>query len=97
MPTRANTYQLTLAPLMLASGVPATRPTLQLEIRNHDELFTIMDRLATKSCFATPQQAAEFGLGLKLFSEVLLACKNEPVFQRFIPAFTLFVRELKQA
>ncbi len=96
MPTRTNTYRLTLTPHSLASGEVATRPPLELEIRHHDELFTIIDRLSAKKLFATPQQAAEFGLGLKLFSEVLLAQKEQAIFQRFIPAFSAFVRKLKQ-
>ncbi|OGX82106.1 hypothetical protein BEN49_02855 [Hymenobacter coccineus] len=59
--------------------------------------MAIIDRLATKPFCATPQQAAAFGRGLKLFSAVLLDRKNKPVFLRFRPAFPFFMRELKQA
>lgn len=97
MAKRANTYQLTLEPQRLASGEAATREPLRLTIENHDELFTIIDRLQAKNLFDTPEQAAEFGLGLKLFSEVLLAQQHQPLFRQFQPAFAALMRELKQA
>ncbi len=95
MAKRANTYQLTLEPLTLASGAAAIREPLRLTIENHDELFAIIDRLTAKNLFDTPQQAAEFGLGLKLFSEVLLAHRQQALFQAFMPAFSAFMQQLK--
>lgn len=97
MAKRANTYQLTPEPRTLASGAAATREPLRLTIENHDELFAIIDRLQAKNLFHTPQQAAEFGLGLKLFSEVLLAHRQQALFQAFRPAFSAFMQQLKDA
>ena len=48
------------------------QPELQMDVENHDALFAVIEKIQQKQLFDDPQQATEFGLGLKLFREVLL-------------------------
>jgi hypothetical protein len=95
MAKRANTYRLTLALQTLASGEAAPPRALELTFDNHDELFTIIDRLRQQDPFGDPAQATEFAIGLKLFSEVMLKNRSHPLFEEFWPAFRLFMAKLK--
>ena len=95
MEKKVNTYQLTLKPIRLASGEPAPDRQLELTVDNHDELFSIIDRIQEKDPFGDKQQAAEFALGLKLFSEVMLKHRDHPLFEELKPAFQPFMKRLK--
>ena len=95
MAKRANTYRLTLARQALASGAEVPPKELTLTFDNHDELFSITDRLRRKDPFDDPAQATEFAIGLKLFSEVMLKNRHHPLFAELVPAFRLFMAKLK--
>lgn len=45
---------------------------MEIDFDNHDEIFQIIERLQDKNPFDDVSQAAQFALGLKLFSEVRL-------------------------
>ncbi|QKZ13840.1 DUF3861 domain-containing protein [Spirosoma sp. KUDC1026] len=95
MEKKVNTYHLTLTPVRLASGEPVSNKQLDLTVDNHDELFSIIERLQEKDPFGDKAQAAEFALGLKLFSEVMLKHRNNPLFEELKPAFQPFMKRLK--
>ncbi|OGX90042.1 DUF3861 domain-containing protein [Hymenobacter coccineus] len=95
MAKRANRYRLTLEPLALASGAANLAEPMQLEFENHDEVFDIIRRLREKDPFQDAQQATEFAIGLKLFSEVMLRNRSHPLFAEFLPAFRAFMGKLK--
>jgi hypothetical protein len=92
---RANKYQLNLKLLELANGESVPDKQLELTFDNHDEVFGIIDRIQEKDPFNDKQQAAEFALGLKLFSEVMLKNRNHPLFDELKPAFQAFMKRLK--
>jgi phage-related tail protein len=93
---RANKYKLTLELLETAKGETESREPLQLEFTNHDEIFSIIERIQKKNLLQSKEQAAEFAIGLKMFSEVMLKNRNLPLFQEFAPAFRDFMKKLKE-
>ncbi|MEN8764598.1 DUF3861 family protein, partial [Wenyingzhuangia sp.] len=40
-------------------------------------------------------QSVEFAIGLKLFSEVMLKNKDNPLFEEFRPAFSALMKKIK--
>ena len=79
-----------------AKGETGSQEPLQLEFDNHDEIFSIIKRIQDKNVFQSKEQAAEFAIGLKMFSEVMLKNKNLPLFEEFRPAFGSFMKKLKE-
>jgi hypothetical protein len=97
MTKRGNKYRLTLEQIELINGEPGTHKLLQLEFMNHDELFSIIERIQKKNLFADDNQSVEFAIGLKLFSEVMLRHRKHPLFEELAPSFRTFMEKLKQA
>lgn len=95
MEKRANKYRITLELLSTTKGETGTQEPLQLEFDNHDEIFSIIQRIQSKNLFQSKEQAAEFAIGLKMFSEVMLKNRQLPLFEDFRPAFRLFMEKLK--
>lgn len=95
MEKRANKYRLTLELISTAKGETGGQEPLQLEFDNHDEIFSIIKRIQDKNIFQSKEQAAEFAIGLKMFSEVMLKNKNLSLFEEFRPAFGDFMKKLK--
>ncbi len=86
-------YRVTLTPLggqEHADGAP-----LQFEVENHDDIIAIVKRLEQRPDFAE-NDAKAFGVGLKLFSEVMIKNKQAPLFADFLPHFVNFMKELKK-
>jgi hypothetical protein len=96
MATRGYQYRLTLEQLTQSNGEPGAHAPMQLEFMNHDEIFSIIERLQQKDPFGDTQQATEFAIGLKLFSEVMLRNRNHPLFTELGPAFRDMMQKLKQ-
>ena len=96
MEKRANKYRLTLELLATAKGETELHEPLQLAFDNHDEVFSIIKRIQDKNIFQSKEQAAEFAIGLKMFSEVMLKNKSLPLFEAFRPAFGDFMKKLKE-
>lgn len=94
MTKRLNTYRLTIESLFLSDSSQELRE-MQLDFENHDEVFDIILRVQEKQIFHTTQQAAEFAIGLKLFSEAMIKNRDHPLFQEFLPAFRVFMKDLK--
>lgn len=90
---KTNKFHLTLQD---APGTGNSR-TLELNIENHDDIFSIIERSRNNPVFDTPEQAAEFAIGLKLFSEVMLKHRGHSLFEEFAPAFGAFMQKLKAA
>ncbi|PZR22787.1 MAG: DUF3861 domain-containing protein [Flavobacterium psychrophilum] len=71
-------------------------PSLGLEFDNHDEIFSIIKRLQEKNHFEDTEQSAQFAIGLKMFSEVMLKNKDNELFSEFLPEFKNFMAKLKK-
>ncbi|RAK66957.1 DUF3861 domain-containing protein [Hymenobacter edaphi] len=95
MSKRAYQYRLRLEQVAgISSDGPRHEP-LELEFNNHDDIFSIVQRLQQRNLFAEPGHATEFAIGLKLFSEVMLKNRQHPLFEELAPAFRAFMQRLK--
>jgi hypothetical protein len=88
-------YKITVEALTGAKGEPVEGQTLSFEAKNHDDLLGIVDRMRARLPF-DKDTVASLGIGLKLFSEVALMQRNDPMFATIRPALGEFVRGLKQ-
>jgi hypothetical protein len=95
MAKRAHHYHLRLEHLASAAPDQPTHPPVELDFDNHDDIFQIIERLEGRQLFATPGQATEFAIGLKLFGEVMLKNREHPLFAELRPAFGEFMKRLK--
>lgn len=95
MAKRENKYKLLLEQVELANGEAGNREPIEIEFTNHDEVFGIIDRLRQKNPFGDTEKAAQFALGLKLFSEVMIKNRSHPLFEDLLPPFGEFMKKLK--
>jgi len=95
MQKKTNKYHLTLTLQQYADGQSEPSRQLELDFTNHDEIFGIIERLQTTNPFVDSSQATEFAIGLKLFSEVMLRNRNNPLFEELLPVFGSFMKRLK--
>ncbi len=86
-------YRITVQ--SLATDPPANHAeALSFDVTNHDELFQLVEKVRDRG--AVPkEEAAEFTIGLKLFSEVMLRHRREPLFSELFPHFGTFMKQLK--
>lgn len=68
---------------------------VEIEFDNHDEIFSIINKLQEKNHFGNAEQSAQFAIGLKMFSEVMLKNKDNDLFSEFLPEFKNFKVKLK--
>lgn len=86
-------YQITVQPLD-PQGVAGQTPPLTFIVTNHDELLDIV--LKTRARNVVPdEEAAEFAIGLKLFSEVMIRHRKSDLFEALWPHFGEFMTRLK--
>jgi len=95
MEKRTNKYKLKLELLATAKVDDTIYPPIELEFDNHDNIFTITERMKQRNIFHTENQAVEFAIGLKMFSEVMLKNRENELFAEFRPAFSEFMKKLK--
>jgi hypothetical protein len=95
MEKRTNKYKLKLELLATTKVDDTIYLPIELEFDNHDNIFTIVERMKQRNLFQTENQAAEFAIGLKLFSEVMLKNRENELFSEFRPAFSDFMKKLK--
>ncbi|WP_353063239.1 DUF3861 domain-containing protein [Tunturibacter psychrotolerans] len=88
-------YKITVEALTGAKGEPVEGQTLSFEAANHDDLLGIVERMRARLPF-DGDTVASLGIGLKLFSEIALMQRNDPMFAMIRPALNEFVRALKQ-
>jgi hypothetical protein len=89
-----NIYKIRIDEVLLKDGT-AGQKSLEFEFENHDDIFGIIQRMQKVDIFGDGAQAVEFAIGLKLFSEVLLNHKDNPLFEELKPAFQVFMKKLK--
>ncbi|WP_131536490.1 DUF3861 domain-containing protein [Pedobacter nototheniae] len=92
---RTNKYQLILKEIALAKEEDIKNEPLEFEFDNHDNLFEIIKTIKSKNIFEDDQQSAEFAIGLKMFSEVMIKNRDNPLFTELFPVFGSFMRKLK--
>jgi hypothetical protein len=90
----AHNYRITLeysGGRKEGEGAPAP---LSFQAANHDDLFEIIARVRAAGVFEH-DEAAALALGMKLFSEVMLAHRNDPLFAGIAPAYREFIGQFK--
>ena len=95
MEKKTNKYHLTLTLKQYASGETEPPKQMEIDFDNHDEIFRIIEHLQDKNPFDDAAQAAQFALGLKLFSEVKLKNRTHPLFEELNEVFPAFMKKLK--
>ena len=96
MEKKGHQYKLTLAHLKNIKGEEMNVPPLEIVFENHDDIFSIIERTQEKNFFGDIDQSTEFAIGLKLFSEVMLKNRDNPLFEELGPAFALFMKRIKK-
>ncbi|RWX01655.1 DUF3861 domain-containing protein [Flavobacterium cerinum] len=94
MNDKYNHYKITLEHKHSPKDEMLHEP-VQVEFNNHDNIFSIIEKLQERSLFNDKNQEIEFAIGLKMFSEVMLRNKENPLFEEFLPAFKDFMKKLK--
>ena len=84
-----NRYRVTL------EALPEARDSLQFDVGCHDDIFAVVNKLRQRGDF-DEASATAFGVGMKLFGEVMLENRDHPLFAEFRPHFAQFMRALKQ-
>ena len=95
MEKRSNKYHLTLSLKEYANGDTQAAKELGIEFDNHDEIFSIIERIKDKNIFEDSNEATQFALGLKLFSEIKLKHRKNPLFEELNEVFPVFMKKLK--
>ncbi len=83
-------YRVTVEPLDPESQAEP----LVFETANHDELFSIVERVRAKA-IVPDDEAASFAIGLKLFTETMLHHRKHPLFAELAPHIGTFMKTLK--
>jgi len=89
-----NRYKILLQEIELKDGKKSGK-SIAFEFENHDNILSLIDQAQDKNRFEHKNQNTEFILGLKLFSEVMLKNRENPLFEEFLPAFGQFMKKLK--
>lgn len=76
-------------------GAETESSSIEFDFENHDDIFKVIALLKERKRFSDDQQATEFAVGLKLFSEVMLRNRDSELFKDFVPAFGAFIKKLK--
>tara|TARA_R110002050_G_scaffold171113_3_gene303158 strand:- start:969 stop:1268 length:300 start_codon:yes stop_codon:yes gene_type:complete len=95
MTKKSNKYKIILEQVSLINEDAQKSNPLILEFENHDEIFKIIEIMREKNLFEEKNHSIEFAIGLKMFGEVILKNKNNPLFKEFFPAFGEFMKRLK--
>ena len=89
------TYRITVESL----GNPAQPTALEVgsttfQVTNHDDLLKIVDSVRAKDLLDSEKSAA-LAIGLKLFSEIVLEKRLDPLFAPLLDPLHAFIKRLK--
>jgi len=92
---KGHLYRITLEHLEDPKGNPVDVTPLTFEVKNHDDLFSIIEKVQAKGLFEDTESTA-FAIGLKLFREVVLNHRDDEAFQELNPHFSSFMKAFKK-
>ena len=92
---KGNLYRVTLEHLEDAKGNAVDKPPLQFSVKNHDDLYAIVEKVKEKGLFDA-DEATALAIGLKLFREVMLHHRGHPAFEQLDPHFSEFMKAFKK-
>ena len=82
--------------LGVRAGSDQDGTSLQFCIDNHDDLLKIAETIRSKRWF-DKDKSASLAIGLKLFSEIVLEKRHDPLFAPLVLPIRDFIRRLKHA
>lgn len=91
---KGHLYRVTVEKLEDNKGHPADADSIVFQVRNHDDLATVLEKIQSRSLFDKDESIA-FAVGLKLFSEVMLNHRDMVLFSELAPHFKDFMTKLK--
>lgn len=94
MVNKKNRYRLVLKEVELRDGEKSDK-TIDFEFENHDDILALIEKVQQKGLFEDKDKTTQFILGLKLFGEVMLEQRDNPLFEGFLPAFGDLMKRLK--
>ncbi|AYZ36254.1 DUF3861 family protein [Chryseobacterium indologenes] len=95
MTKKSNKYRIKLEQVSLMKEDAKLSDPIIVEFDNHDDIFKIIEIMREKNLFEEKNHSIEFAIGIKMFGEVVLKNKNNPLFEEFFPAFGDFMKKLK--
>lgn len=87
-------YRVTVEYIADPEGKPQHGEPLVFETHNHDEILGIVE-LVRKAELMDEATTTSFVVGQKLFGEVMLENRNNPMFSEFWPHFLQFNKKFK--
>jgi len=90
----SHAYRITVQ--ALSSDPQEGARDLTFDVTNHDEILQLVERVKARQILPEEEVAA-FIVGLKVFGEVMLHHRHEPLFAELFPQFGLFMKRLKGA
>jgi hypothetical protein len=90
----AHQYRVTLEYLGGKHAGPELHKPLSFEAGNHDDLFEIIHNVQRARLFDEDTSAA-LALGMKLFSEVVLEHRKDPLFQQIFEDYRQYIVQFK--
>ncbi|HUG59849.1 MAG TPA: DUF3861 domain-containing protein [Candidimonas sp.] len=91
----AHQHRITLEYLGGKHAGPELHQPLVFTAENHDDLFEIIDKVQAAGFFDRETSAA-LALGMKLFSEVMLKNRKDPMFEPILAAYRDYIQVFKQ-
>jgi hypothetical protein len=91
---RGHRYRVTIEHVGTPRDGLERQAPLVFETVNHDEIIGIVQRIRASGHY-NEDEAASLGIGLKLFAEVMLKRKDDPLFKALRPAISSFIGGLK--
>lgn len=91
---KKHRYRVTLEHLSAPKAKTSGDSPLEIEVRNHDDIFRIVELMRNRDDL-DENDATALAIGLKLFSEVMLDNKDNPLFSSFLKDFGKFMKALK--
>ncbi|WP_211464884.1 DUF3861 domain-containing protein [Collimonas silvisoli] len=91
---REHRYRITLEHLATPKQDAPAHAAISFETGNHDDLFAIVGKVRSKGQFDA-DSAASLALGLKLFTEVMIKNRSNPLFADIHQPMRDFIQQLK--
>lgn len=92
---KGHRYRVTVEHLATPNGEGETHAPLSFETLNHDDILAIADRSVAGGLYARDESLA-LAIGLKLFTEVMLGHREDPLFAELQPAMRAFIGRFKE-
>ena len=77
-----------------ATSEPLDRRSIQFQTQNHDDLIKIVENVRLKRILDR-DRSATLAIGLKLFMEIVLEKRHDPLFEPLLAPMQSFTRQLK--